>query len=152
MAERLEKEKEAARLAAEEKARKEAENSQEEVKRQVENLGNIIFSLNSSYLKESDKGILDQLVQILKDHPNIAITVEGHADSRGDDKYNQWLSERRAKRTADYLLSKGIAKNRIISTGFGETRLTNECDNSTPCSGEKHAKNRRSEFVIQQLD
>ena len=153
LAERLEREKEAARLASEEKAKKEMENSQEDsLRRQIDNLGNVLFGLSSSYLTEDDEGILDQLVQILKDNPSMAITIEGHADSRGGDKYNLWLSERRAKRTADYILSKGIAKNRIAYKGYGETKLTNECNNSTPCSNEKHAKNRRSEFVIQQLD
>ncbi len=153
LAEQLEREKEAARIAAEEKAKKEAENAlKEKIKMEIDNLGNVLFSLNSSYLNENDKVILDELVQILNDHPTLVITIEGHADSRGGDKYNQWLSERRAKRTADYILSKGIAKDRISHNGFGETKLTNECDNNTPCSSEKHSKNRRSEFVIQQWD
>ena len=153
LGERLKKEEEAARLAADEKAKKEDENSRREtIRRQVDNLGNVLFSLNSSYLTENDKVILDRLVQILNDHPSLILSIEGHADSRGGDRYNQWLSERRAKRTVDYVLSKGIAKNRISHKGFGETRLTNECDDNTPCSGEKHSKNRRSEFVIEQLD
>jgi len=153
LAERLEREKEEARLAAEEKAKMEAENSfKNEIKKRVDNLGNVLFRLNSSYLTENDKIILDELVQILDDYPSLKISIEGHADSRGEDKYNKWLSERRAKRTADYILAKGITENRISHIGFGEKRLTNECNNYTPCSGEKHAKNRRSEFVIQQLE
>lgn len=150
LAERLEKEKEATRLAAEEAAKKEsAQNEMNQLKAQIENLGNVLFALNSSYLTESDKRILDELVTILENNPALKIAINGHTDSRGNEKYNQWLSERRAERTASYLISKGIAQERITPNGFGESRLTNECDDVTPCSNEKHAQNRRSEFTIQ---
>ncbi|MEO0572447.1 MAG: OmpA family protein [Bacteroidota bacterium] len=151
LAERLENEKEATRLAAEEKAKKEAEKARgEKIKKEIDGLGNIMFSLNSSYLTENDKVVMGKLVQILNDYPAVRIAIEGHADSRGGDKYNQWLSERRAKRAAEYILSLGVTEDRISYDGFGETRLTNECDDSTPCSGEKHSENRRVEFVVKQ--
>ena len=62
-------------------------------------------------------------------------------------KYNQWLSERRAQRTVDYVVSKGISKDRIVYEAFGETQLANECADGVYCTEEKHSKNRRSEFL-----
>lgn len=149
LAERLKKEKEAADLAAAEKAKKEAEDThREKLKNEIENLGNVLFSLNSSYLTKNDEDILDQLVEIMNNNPSLAINIEGHTDSRGSGRYNQWLSERRAKRTVEYVLSKGITQDRISDNGFGETRLTNECVDGVSCSEIEHERNRRSEFKV----
>ena len=150
LAERLKKEEEAARIAAEEKARKEAEmNKMNQLKTELEQLGDVLFALNSSYLTPNDKGILDKLIVLLENNSELKISVNGHTDSRGSEKYNQWLSERRAERTAAYIISNGIAQERISINGYGETMLTNKCDDQTPCSNAEHAKNRRSEFTIQ---
>jgi len=71
-----------------------------------------------------------------------------HTDSRGSDKYNLALSERRAKSTVRWIVSKGIKKNRITGKGYGETQLVNDCTNDVPCTEEQHQQNRRSEFII----
>ena len=92
--------------------------------------------------------MLDQLATIMESEPNIQIRVTSHTDSRGTGQYNQWLSEQRAKRTVEYILSKGIAEDRITQEAFGETKLLNECSDGVYCTEEKHALNRRSEFVI----
>ncbi|WP_420399320.1 OmpA family protein [Flagellimonas sp.] len=153
LAERLKREKEAAELAAAEKAKKEAQEARRaKIRSDIESLGNVFFSLNSSYLTRKDKQVLDQLAQILTDNPSLIIKIEGHTDSRGSDHYNQWLSERRAKRTWEYIVSKGVSEDKVLNEGFGESKLKNECDDITPCSEEKHSKNRRSEFIIQALD
>ncbi|WP_396590119.1 OmpA family protein [Allomuricauda sp. R78024] len=149
LAERLEKEKEAARLAAEKEKKEEVKRAK--VKDEVENLGRVYFKLNSSYLSTADKEVLDKLIGILESAPSLVIQVSAHTDSRGTDTYNQWLSEKRAKRTVEYLISKGIASERVKYDAFGETRLTNECDNDTPCSETKHSENRRSAFEIVSL-
>ena len=149
LAEQLRKEKEAAELAAAEKAKREAEEAKRaKIKSEIENLGNIYFSLNSSYLSVTDKGILDQLVSILQDNPGLVVKVAGHTDSRGSNSYNQWLSERRAERTVEYVRSKGIGEDRIQFGGYGEEQLTNECGDGVPCPESKHSKNRRSEMEI----
>lgn len=106
------------------------------------------FKLNSSYLTAKDKALLDQLVAIMEDEPNLIIRVTAHTDSRGTEKYNQWLSERRAERTVDYVTSKGISMDRISHEAFGETQLVNECEDGVRCTEDKHAKNRRSDFEI----
>ncbi|RPG30789.1 MAG: OmpA family protein [Muricauda sp. TMED12] len=149
LAERLQKEKEAAELAAAEKAKKDAEDARRlAIQNKIDDLGNVHFKLNSSYLTDKDKLMLDQLATIMESEPNIQIRVTSHTDSRGTGQYNQWLSEQRAKRTVEYILSKGIAEDRITQEAFGETKLLNECSDGVYCTEEKHALNRRSEFVI----
>lgn len=149
LAEKLEKEKETNRLAAIEKAKKDAEDAKRnKIQSEINNLKNIYFELNSSYLTRQDEGVLDMLVNIMKNAPSMIIKVTSHTDSRGTNRYNQWLSVRRVDRTWDYIISKGIETNRVQKEAFGETQLKNECDDATPCSEEKHAENRRSEFEI----
>ncbi|MEM9000693.1 MAG: OmpA family protein [Bacteroidota bacterium] len=149
LAEQLEREKEAARIAAEEKAKQEAEKiRRQKIEEAVAALGYVYFDLNSSYLNNKDKELLDKLTKILEEYPTLVLGVASHTDSRGSGKYNQWLSERRVKRTVDYLVSKGIAITRIRSAAFGENKLTNECDDRVYCSEEKHRANRRSEFEV----
>lgn len=149
LAERLQREKEAAELAAAEKAKKEAEEARRaKLRNKINNLGKVYFKLNSSYLTSKDKELLDELVAIMQDEPNLAIKVSAHTDSRGTKKYNQWLSERRAERTVEYVISKGVSAGRISHDAFGETQLVNECEDGVRCSEEQHSKNRRSEFEI----
>jgi len=152
LAERLKREEEAARLAAEEKAKMEAENSKRsKIENQIESLGYVYFDLNSSYLSKNDKELLDALAAILKEHPTLVLEVASHTDARGSDKYNLWLSQRRAERTVRYLVSNGIEEGRVISKAIGEEELTNECDDGVYCTEDKHRMNRRSEFTILKL-
>lgn len=148
LAERLQRE-EAERLAA---AENQKQNDEDIRKKSIEDainaLGYVYFDLNSSYLTQDGKILLDNLTQILKENPSVVISVKSHTDSRGSDNYNQWLSERRVMRTADYLISKGISDSRIKVEAFGEQKLANDCANNVPCSEEKHRENRRSEFEI----
>ncbi|MEW2921812.1 OmpA family protein [Muricauda sp. ANG21] len=149
LAERLQREKEAAELAAAEKAKKDAEDARRAaLQNKINNLGNVYFKLNSSYLTSKDKELLDKLVAIMQDEPNITVKITAHTDSRGTKPYNQWLSERRAERTVEYVVSRGISTNRISHGAFGETQLVNDCEDGVRCTEEQHSKNRRSEFEI----
>lgn len=149
LAEELQKQKEAERLAAAEKAKQEAELlRRQKLEDTINALGYVYFDLNSSYLSSKDKQLLDKLIAILKEDSSFVIKISSHTDARGTDNYNLWLSERRVNRTADYVLSKGIGENRILTEASGEEKLTNECDDGIPCSEEKHRKNRRSEFEV----
>lgn len=149
LAERLEREKEAARLAAAEKAKRHAEDARlAQIKSAIDKLSNVYFKLNSSYLTTNDRAILDKLVELMENTPSLVIEINAHTDSRGTDRYNQWLSEKRAERTVKYILSQGISENRIKHDAFGETRLTNECGDGVRCPEKKHGENRRSEFKI----
>ena len=89
---------------------------------------------------------LDKLVAIMEKYPEMIIRAESHTDSRGPAAYNKLLSDRRAKATAQYVISKGINENRISGVGKGEEDPEIDC--SSGCSKDKHAKNRRSEFII----
>ena len=80
-------------------------------------------------------------------HPKINITVESHTDSRGTSSYNKGLSERRAKSTVQYVISKGINEDRLKAIGMGEEVSLFDC--SKGCNEEQHSQNRRSEFIIE---
>lgn len=149
LAERLQQEKEAADLAAQKLAQTKAEDARREALQQkIDALGTVYFAFNSSYLTPKDKEVLNSLADIMKTQPTLVVRVSAHTDSRGTHIYNQWLSERRAERTVDYVISKGISKNRIDHEAFGETRLVNQCGDGVRCTEADHAKNRRSEFII----
>jgi outer membrane protein OmpA-like peptidoglycan-associated protein len=82
----------------------------------------------------------------MKNNDKMVILAKSHTDSRGSDKYNLTLSERRAKSTVQYIISKGIAADRISGKGMGELESKVDCGND--CNEEQHALNRRSEFLI----
>jgi len=82
----------------------------------------IEYDLNSSNLRPISKEILDELHEFLDLNNNLVVEISSHTDYRGTDKYNQWLSEKRAKSCVDYLISKGVSKDRLIATGYGESQ------------------------------
>ena len=91
---------------------------------------------------------LDFLYNIMVKYPDMVIELSSHTDSRGSDKYNLELSQKRAVEAEKYLNAKGIEKSRIVAKGYGETRLINECKNGVKCTEEQHLQNRRTEFRI----
>ena len=105
----------------------------------------IYFEYDKSNITALGAEELDKLVKVLNEFPNMVIDVKSHTDSRGADNYNLKLSERRAKSTVQYIVSKGITKNRIMGNGMGETQPKVAC---SECTEEEYAKNRRSEFLI----
>jgi outer membrane protein OmpA-like peptidoglycan-associated protein len=105
----------------------------------------IFFEFNKSNITAQGAEELNKLVMVMNEYPEMVIFAKSHTDSRGSDKYNMNLSDRRAKATVQYIISKGIAKERISGQGFGESELKVNC---TKCTEEEHAQNRRSEFLI----
>jgi len=105
----------------------------------------IYFEFNQSNITEQGAEELDKLVKVMNQYPLMIIDAESHTDTRGSDSYNLQLSERRAKSTVQYIISKGISKERITGSGMGETHPKVVC---STCSEEEHAQNRRSEFYI----
>jgi outer membrane protein OmpA-like peptidoglycan-associated protein/tetratricopeptide (TPR) repeat protein len=105
----------------------------------------IYFVYDKSNITKEGAAELDKLVQVMKEHPTMVIFAKSHTDNRGSDKYNLNLSDRRAKATVQYLISKGIAKDRISGQGFGESEPKVVCEE---CTEEQFAQNRRSEFLI----
>lgn len=109
----------------------------------------IYFDLNSSHLSSDYKLELDKVAENLKKDEKVKIIINAHADSRADEKYNLWLSERRANAIKNYLASKGISNSRMSIKSFGESQLINKCDDSVDCSDEEHKANRRAEISYQ---
>ncbi len=105
----------------------------------------IYFDFDEYDIRENEAKDLDKLADYMKSNLNVTIQLKGHADSRGSDEYNIWLSHMRADATREYLESKGVSGDRISTTGFGESKLVNDCDEiSDDCSEEQHQKNRRT--------
>jgi len=111
--------------------------------------------LNSIYYDYNDAKILPEsepdlmyLYDIMQEYPTIVIELSSHTDSRGGDDFNLALSQRRADSARDYLLAKGIAPERIVAVGYGETQILNKCVNGVKCTDEEHRFNRRTEFKI----
>ncbi|MCX2681608.1 OmpA family protein [Galbibacter sp. EGI 63066] len=92
--------------------------------------------------------ILNELVTIMRKHPTLKIELSSHTDSRGNNAYNMSLSQSRAQSAVDYLVSKGIARNRMTAKGYGESQLLNECSDGVSCSSEAHEENRRTEVKV----
>ncbi len=78
----------------------------------------------------------------------LQIELGSHTDSRGNDEYNLKLSQSRANSAVNYIVGKGIGKERITAKGYGETKLINSGANNVKCSDEEHQLNRRTEFKI----
>ena len=109
-------------------------------------LNPIYFDFDKSNITAQAAFELDKLVQIMNKYPDLVIKATSHTDNRGTDAYNQRLSQRRAKSTEQYVISKGIDESRISAEGLGETQPKVECGQN--CTDEQHQQNRRSEFLI----
>jgi OOP family OmpA-OmpF porin len=105
--------------------------------------GDVLFAFNKSDLTPAARGQLDALMSKLQSADVVSVKVIGHTDSVGSDAYNQALSERRASSVAAYLLSQGLAPNKLTSEGKGESQPV--ADNETD---EGRAKNRRVELHV----
>ncbi|MEC4005913.1 OmpA family protein [Flavobacterium sp. SUN052] len=115
----------------------------------------IYFDLDKSFIREDAAVELAKILDVLEQYPNMEIDIRSHTDCRQTAKYNLALSDRRAKSTMAWLISKGIDKSRLTAKGYGESQLVNNCGceptNKSDCSEEQHQANRRSEFIITKL-
>ncbi|AOW10259.1 OmpA family protein [Flavobacterium gilvum] len=111
----------------------------------------IYFDFDKAIITKVAELDLAKILDVMAQYPNMKIDIRSHTDSRGSDKYNEALSERRAKSTKDWLIKNGIAPNRLSSKGYGETKLVNRCSDGVQCTEDEHQQNRRSEFIIMAL-
>ena len=109
-------------------------------------LDNIYFEFDKSFITQQGAAELDKLVRVMQSHPEMNIMVKSHTDSKGNAAYNLKLSNERAQATVQYLISKGIQKNRLTGKGMGSTAPKIDC--GANCTEEQDAQNRRSEFAI----
>lgn len=135
---------------------------------------NIFYDFDKATLRPESEEALDKLVKLLADNPNITIEMASHTDRVGTEEYNLDLSERRAKAVIDYLISKGIAPERLQHQGYGKSRpkvvtkrvnklypqfkegdvLTEEYISNLPPEDQEAADqvNRRTEFQVLSVD
>ena len=83
---------------------------------------NVFYEFDSAALTESSTAALDSLVALLNENPNVTIELSAHCDYRGNDQYNERLSQRRAESVVNYLIAHGIAADRLTPKGYGESR------------------------------
>ncbi len=108
--------------------------------------GNITFKTDSAEIDPSFYKVLNSVNLVVKKYNKTVVEVAGHTDSTGSAEYNQKLSERRANAVAQYLETQGLASNRVVTIGAGETKPV--ADNSTP---EGRQANRRVELTLTPL-
>jgi outer membrane protein OmpA-like peptidoglycan-associated protein len=112
------------------------------------NLPDILYDHDSFELKGNSKAELDRLIGILENNEKLRIELSSHTDSRGQSRYNEDLSAKRAREAWGYIVSHGIDSDRIVAVGKGETKPINDCRDGVSCNEEEHAVNRRTEFRI----
>lgn len=111
----------------------------------------IYFDLDKSNIRTEAALDLEKILDVLNDNPTMKLYIRSHTDSRQTHKYNQALSDRRAKSTISWLINNGVNANRLTGKGFGENQLVNRCSDNVKCTEEEHQMNRRSEFIITAL-
>ena len=111
-------------------------------------LSTIYFDFDKYYIRKDSEVEIEKVIAAMEKYPSLKLKVNSHTDSRGPAAYNLWLSQKRAESTVNYMFKKGISQDRLMSEGFGETKLLNDCSDGIKCSALKHDVNRRSEFII----
>src|SRR5262245_15805261 len=106
-------------------------------------LRDIHFDFDKANIRQGDARILDASAAWLSSNPDQLVLIEGHCDARGTNEYNLALGERRAKAAMQYLVSKGVAANRITTISYGKERPV--CTEKTAAC---YAKNRRDRFLV----
>jgi outer membrane protein OmpA-like peptidoglycan-associated protein len=88
----------------------------------------------------------------MNQYKTMEIELVSHTDTRGNSDYNQRLSDQRAVSAKNYLTARGIAEQRIVAKGAGESQVRNQCLDGVPCSEEEHQYNRRTEVKITSIN
>ena len=109
----------------------------------------IYFDFDRFNIRPDAEIELAKILAAMREYPQLIIHIESHTDSRGEDVYNEILSEKRAQSTLNWLVDQGVDRERLSAKGYGETQHINECSNGVKCTEEEHQLNRRSMFIIQ---
>jgi outer membrane protein OmpA-like peptidoglycan-associated protein len=111
-------------------------------------LKSIVYYIDMWRIMPESEPELNTLIKLMNDNPGLRIEIGAHTDSRMEDRYNLWLSQKRAESVLEYMIQKGVPTERLVAKGYGETQLLNHCANGVNCSEEQHLVNRRTEFKI----
>jgi peptidoglycan-associated lipoprotein len=109
----------------------------------TEDYSPVFFDYDSYTLRDDARAALDANAKLLRDNPNVNVTIEGHCDDRGTVEYNQALGERRAQAARDYLVGAGIPSGRVNLISYGKERPF-----STGTDESSYQQNRRAHFVV----
>ena len=115
-------------------------------------LHNIYFDYDKYYIRTDARPELNWVYDLMKKYPEMEIEISAHTDSRASNTYNNTLSSNRAKSAREYLIERGISARRLVSQGYGETRLKNNCSDGVTCTEVQHQRNRRVEFTILEFE
>jgi outer membrane protein OmpA-like peptidoglycan-associated protein len=108
----------------------------------------ILYDLGKFDLLPQYQDSLTGLIKTMTENPTIVIELRSHTDSRGSNKSNEVLSFNRSKSVVDFLISKGIAGDRMVPKGMGEYELLNGCKDGVKCTEDEHQINRRTDFKV----
>jgi peptidoglycan-associated lipoprotein len=103
----------------------------------------IHFEFDRSRITDEAAVVLQRKAEILRNYPNLSVTIEGHADERGSLEYNQALGQRRAESARSYLVNLGLSNGMFRTVSYGEERPIAQGSNESAW-----AENRRDEFVL----
>lgn len=113
---------------------------------------NIYYDFNKAAIRTTDARDLEALTRLMVKYPTMEVELGAHTDSRGTSEYNMQLSQRRAEAAKEFLVRKGVAANRIRTTGFGETQIRNHCKDGVECAEKEHQFNRRTEVKVLKIN
>jgi outer membrane protein OmpA-like peptidoglycan-associated protein/tetratricopeptide (TPR) repeat protein len=111
----------------------------------------IYFDFDKSNIRVEAAIDLEKILDVMSQYPTMKLDIRSHTDSRGTFKYNEELSDRRAKSTINWLIKNGVDSSRLTGKGYGESQLVNKCSDAIECTEDEHQLNRRSEFIITAL-
>jgi len=110
-------------------------------------LNNIYYDYDKWDIRPDAEPTLNKLAEVLLQNPGIKIQLGSHTDCRGNDGYNQELSQRRAQSAVEYLISKGVKEERLTAKGYGESQPAALCA-CARCTESEHQTNRRTTFIV----
>ncbi len=115
----------------------------------------IYFDVNKFNIRPDAAIELDKIIAVMTEYPNLEVELGSHTDCRAPIKYNETLSDKRAKASAAYIQAKIVNPTRIFGKGYGESKLKNGCACEgavkSTCSDAEHQENRRTEFIITKM-
>lgn len=124
------------------------ENLQENTDTVEIELKDIYYDFDKWYIRTESETELGKVLSFMEENPDAVVEIGSHTDARAPFEYNIKLSQRRAQSVVDWLIGRGIAKNRLQPKGYGETQPRNGCTDGVPCSEYEHQRNRRTTFRV----
>jgi len=111
-------------------------------------INSIYYDFNKSLIRNDASAELDELINVMVDHPELKVNLSAHTDSRGSHTYNDKLAKRRVLSAKAYLEQEGISAARIVTSQHGEKKVLNGCKDSIRCEEYQHQQNRRTEIKL----